>query len=409
MGQKRHHGYLLRWLRLTPSALAVGFAGVVTGGLYLWHLGRFIGQGPAEAQAAATYGSLGNLLANPINLPYKFLDFVSLQLPFGSLAMRGRLTSALLALACALIFYLLARRWHGARNAIMATLLFVPSGWMLATGRHGSGLIMLTTMVLGLVYLASWVNNAENSGRLTVWYAAAVAAALTVPGGLWFVIAVSLIVLPKLRSSITRTSRWQLALGSGLLLAALALVGTAIARQPELLWQWLGLPADWPDMVIIATQAAGAAGFLLARGPFMPEIWLAHTPLLDAATAALFILGTVFYIQHHGNARVRLLLAFSAIGVILIALQGTAALAYLVPVAYLVAATGIAYILHSWQNVFPRNPFARGLAFCLIAVMTVSVAGYHTQRYFIAWRNSPDTITEYRSTEGNLKASNLIQ
>jgi hypothetical protein len=126
MGQKRHHGYLLRWLRLTPTAIAVVAAGVVTAGLYLWHLGRLIGQGPAEAQTVATYVSLSELIDNPLNLPYKLLDFICLQLPFGSLAMRGRLASVLLAFLCGLIFYWLAQRWHGTRNAVLATAIFVP-------------------------------------------------------------------------------------------------------------------------------------------------------------------------------------------------------------------------------------------------------------------------------------------
>jgi uncharacterized protein (DUF58 family) len=141
----------------------------------------------------------------------------------------------------------------------------------------------------------------------------------------------------------------------------------------------------------------------------MPEIWLAHTPLLDVASSAMFILGAIFYIRHFGNARVRLLLTFGLVSAVIIALQGAAALAYIVPLVYLVAATGIAYILHSWQRVFPRNPFAYWLSVGLLATLTVSVVSYHTQRYFVAWRNSPDTRLEYAAPEGNLKASNLIQ
>lgn len=396
-------------VRLRPQTWYAAVAVAAAATLYLFHLGRFIGQGPAELQAVAASGSLGSLAANPINLPHKLLEFIALQLPFGSEAFRGRLGSVLLALLAGACFFFLVQRWHGMRNAVLATALFVTSSWMLQTGRFGASLVLFSFLVLGLAALAAWIANAEARGSTVIWIALAGAAALTVSAGIWFLLAVILIIRPQLLDHITAASRTQLAVAGGILLAGLAVVATAVARDPQLVRQWLGLPAELPMLAMMAKYAAASLLFVVGRGPFMPEVWLAHTPLLDAAMTAVFVLGVLFYAKRHANARVRLLMSFAAISAVLITLNGAPALAYLVPIVYLVAATGLAYLLHQWLQVFPRNPIARGLAFTLVAVLVTTTVSYHTQRYFIAWRNSPDTAEAYRSDDSDLQAANLIQ
>lgn len=395
--------------RLMPQQLLAALAVAAVALLYMVQLGRFIAPSVTERKLALVNGDLSNLLSNPVNLPYKLLDLVMLHLPFGSAALRSRLASAIIALLCCGLFYVLARRWYGTRNGILAALLFVPSSWMLHTGRFGAGLIMLTAVVLGLICMASWVSNTEADGKVIVWYAALCAVALTVPAGLWFVLATTLIVRAVIMEHWGQASKRQSLLAGILLLVAIAVIAVAAARDSAVLWQWLGLPAVWPEALVAAKQAVQSLSFSTLRGPFMPEIWLAHTPLLDAATTALFVFGTVFYMRHPGSTRVKLLALFTILSIILISLHGAPALAYLVPILYLVAATGLAALSHQWLKVFPRNPIARNSAIVLIALLTLVTAVYHTQRYFVAWRHSPDTIEAHRADDSALSRSNLVQ
>lgn len=395
--------------RVMPQQIVSAFAVAAVALLYLVQLGRFIAPSVTERQVAMVNGDLSNLIANPVNLPYKALDLVMLHLPIGSVALRSRLASAAIALLCCGLFYLLARRWHGTRNGILATLLFVPSSWMLHTGRFGAGLIMLTAVVLALVCTASWVSNAEADGKVVVWYAALCAIALTVPAGLWFVIATTLIIRKVLAEHVDEASGRQLLLAGSLLAAAVLIAAAATVRDTAVLGQWLGLPAVMPEWLILAKQAVQSLTFSALRGPFMPEIWLAHTPLLDGATTVLFIFGALFYLRHRSSARVVLLAVFALIAIALVSLHGAPALAYLVPLLYLVAATGLAALSHQWLKVFPRNPIARNSAIVLVAVLAVVTASYHGQRYFVAWRHSPDTAEAYRIDDSALSRSNLVQ
>jgi MFS family permease len=394
-----------------PRIVATVLVILAAATLFLFHLGRFISISPAEAQTAAANGMWRAIAGNPLNLPYKVLDFMALMLPFGSLEFRARLASALLALACGLVFFLLVRRWHGERNALLATALFVPSGWLLHTGRFGAGLVMITLMVLGMTAISAWLSAAEpdERGRPLIIYASVSALALLVPGGLWFVLASVAIVWLRLREHYEDAGRHSRLIAAGILFLALALVAMTLIRHPELYRQWLGLPAEFPGIVLLAKQAFGSVSYVFARGPFMPEVWLAHTPLLDAGSAAFLLLGGIFYLKHPGNARVRLLGIFSLISIVLMSVHGAPALAYLAPIIYLVIATGLTYLLHQWLTIFPRNPLARNLAYAIVGALVLTVMIYHTQRYFTAWRNNPDTITVYRLTDSALRRSNLIQ
>ncbi len=401
----------LRLRKVLLASLAIAAATV----LYTYQLGGYINLSPIEATVATNNSLLRNIAADPVNLPYKISDWVALHLPFGSFEARARLASVAIALACGGVFYWLVRRWYGSRNAILSTLLFLASGWMLQTGRYGTGLVMLSLMVLALIAVASLVSNGRPHGRTLLLYSAVCAAAMFVPGGLWFVLATTLVIRPKLAGHIKAARRFHLILASALTAtASIILMAGLIIRSGQAL-AWIGLPMQFPEALILAKQAIGGLSYLIVRGPFLPEFWLAHTPVLDVASTGLLLLGILFYFKNRSNARVQLLAAFAGISVLMIALNGAHALSYMVPVAYLTIASGLAYLSQRWFSVFPHNPFAGSLAYIAIGIMLISVGNYHAQRYFIAWRNSPDTLQTYQRP-GNVDShrapdqiSNLIQ
>ncbi len=371
-----------------------GVIGALVGAaiLYFFQLGSFISLAPSETAAMMTNRSLNAISATPLNVPYQLLDWFFLHLPVGSLELRSRLASAGLALVCGGLFYMIVRRWYGLRTAVLATALFVPSGWLLHTGRYGTGLIMLTAMVLGLIATASWINSGKDRSWMLPTYAIICGFALLVPGGVWFVAATTLILRKRLTTLWKSASQLQSVAVGGLAVSGIgSLVGGLILR-PEQAKLWFGLPAQLPELIPLAKQAAGSLSYLVARGPFLPDFWLAHTPALDIAASVLLLLGVLFYSRHRGNARVQLLASFTLTSVGLIALNGAIAVSYIIPLVYLTVATGLAYLLHQWFGVFPNNPFARYLALSLICVLVGCAGVYHTQRYFIAWRNSPDTL-----------------
>jgi hypothetical protein len=310
-------------------------------------------------------------------------------------------------LATAAVFYFIAKRWHGRLTAVYAVLIFAASSWLLQSGRVGSGEIMLVLMPLVLLLVASWLNTTEQHGRALVLFALVAALALFTPGMLWLLAAAVVLLGKTIRKHIQAADLNSKLIAGGLLVASLGGLIYTFLQDHGLVRAWLGLPATFDTPLVMLKQWVGSITYLTVRGPEMSGTWLAHTPVLDVATTGLLLFGVFLYRKHLQSLRTQLLIAFFAIGSILIALNGGIAIGYVIGIAYLVAATGLAYFQHKWFKTFPLNPLARGLATGLIVLLAVSIVVFHTQRYFVAWQRSPATQVIFQ--ESSTRRSDLVQ
>lgn len=390
----RRKKFQFDWGKISPLVLIGGALAIAIVGLYCFRLTHLVPVAPGEQTTIQTLSQPANLLDNPLLLPYKLLATILLQLP-GDPTRMVRLAAVVLSLTAIGLFYILARRWYGQLNGLAATVLFAASGWLLHSGRYGAGYVTLTLMVIGLLNLAVWVNSTENSNRAVLIFAAGSSLALFVPGGLWFILVATFICRESLAEHLKETGGRYLAASAAFFAITGAILGLAFARDVSLLQQWLGMPIDMPSVITAAKQATLSISGFTIRGPVLPEIWLAHTPLLDVAASTLIVLGLLFYRRHLRNPRTYLLGLFLIISCVLTALNGAAALSYGLPLMYLILGGGFAYLLHQWKKVFPRNPIAEAVALSLLGFLMICMITFHTQRFFIAWRYSP-TTTEAR-------------
>jgi hypothetical protein len=107
------------------------------------------------------------------------------------------------------------------------------------------------------------------------------------------------------------------------------------------------------------------------------------------------LLGVLFYAKHLQAPRTRLLGSMFILGAVLFALGGPVPFTVLVPIAYLFVVAGIAYLLHEWLSVFPRNPLARSLGYGVLALAVTLSCTYNLRAYFIAWPHSRTTVTTF--------------
>jgi|GEM_PF-1429268 len=361
---------------------------------------------PTELATVRLNSHFSTILQNPLNVVYKLLDFAWLQLPLRE-TVAARLASICFALIAAAAFYLLAKRWHGHVSAAYATVLFAASTWLLHVGRLGDGQIMLVLTPLALVFLASWLNTTEHHNRAILLFGLIAGLSLFTPGGVWFVAAVTALLSKVLLQHFKQAKKINGMLGLALFGLSLAFLSYTFVKNTGLVRPWLGLPAEFASPLTMLKQWAGSLTYLVGRGPDMDGSWLAHTPVLDVATTALLAFGVFLYRKHLQNLRTRLLLAFFVIGGLLTALNGAVALGFVIGMAYLVAATGLAYFQHRWFKTFPLNPLARGLAATLMVVLVACIVTFHTQRYFVAWQRSPATQEIFK--QSSTARSDLIQ
>lgn len=392
--KKRSSGSLIHVNRLQVIA---AFGLLATAVLLLIRLGSLPGRmSSSELQTYQSNHYIHNILHNPLGAPYNLIDYLVLHIPGHTVAV-ARLTSVALALIAALLFFLIMLRWHGKRTAWMASVLFATSGWLLHIGRLGNSDVLWLLIPLILILLSSWLTRTERSGTAIIVVGVLLGLMLFVPAAVWFVIAFVLLMSKDILRHFRNADAWQGATALGLVVLFALVMAYSLFRSPDLIRPWIGLPQVLPSyMSMLKVWASSLFVYPFFRGPFTPEIWLAHTPILDAFTTTMFLLGAYFYATHFKNVRTRILVVLALIGSVLTALNGPAGMSFIVPLAYLIAATGITYLLHQWLTVFPRNPVARYAGIALVTLAIATAASYHVIAYYVAWQHNPDAVATFQ-------------
>lgn len=380
---------------------------IVGAGIYLLlfsQLGSLLpAYSDAEVATANASRSLGAIADDPVNAPYKLTVFTYTYITDNRL-LATRLASATFATITIALFYLAVRHWHARRTAFLATILFACAGWFLHTGRFGTPDIMLPLSVLVLAICGYWIASNKRS-QLGFFVASLSAAALLYTPSVLLL----LLVVPLLRGRkdyrriFVYLKPWQqIACLSILLLGVVAPLAVMLSRNYETGITLLGLPTDWLPALDIARNAGQTLLSLFIYAPEQPATHLGNLPLLDVLTSVLVVLGMYYYIKVRSLARAKFLLAFLLIGVVLSSLGGPVSAAILLPVIYIIAASGLALLLAQWLTVFPKNPLARGVGITLIAVAVSVSAFYNLRMYFVAWPLTPETKQSYSRTHENL-------
>lgn len=376
----------LRSQRRSVSIVLVG--GVLSLGLLLVRLGSFTGGiSQSEFNFQQHYASLSVIAHNPVNLPLLLVHWlVGLWAPLNAFWLR--IPSVIFAgLALAAMAYVL-RRWYGIRTALLAYVLFACTAWLLHVGRLATVDVMYL-FALPMLYLAHVVlhNHTESRAAVYLWLVVQLTL-LYIPGGVWFVLLGAFLQRSEILEA---TKSFRSLLGRicvvlvGLALLAPLVVGLVVGSGKVIGLTLLGLPTTLPTISQIGHRAVDTLLFVAVRGNAPDALWLNNLPILDAFTAVAFLAGAYFYAKHWRASRTKLLVGSIFVGVILISLGGPITIGVIVPVLFLIVAAGIAYLLHFWFSVFPRNPLARGLGIGIVATAVAVSCVYGARQYFVAW------------------------
>jgi hypothetical protein len=274
--------------------------------------------------------------------------------------------------------------------------LFATGAWTLHVSRLASFdvlyLCALPTLLLMNVALQRRPNKAYAVyGNILLW-----GLLLYIPGMVWLLIINAYFQRKAILNGWRHFKRWWqhlLYLLAGAIWLPLLVQNL---RQSGALRLWLGLPADLAPPLTLLKHFVAVFVHLFIRGPQYPTLWLGKAPILDIFTLSMCLIGLYFYIKHWRASRSRLLGSFLLVGAILVALGGPVSLSLLVPLLYIVTATGITYLIQEWLQVFPVNPLARGLGIGLVALALVLACTYNLRAYFIAWPHNEVTRTVFR-------------
>jgi hypothetical protein len=364
--------------------------------MYLYKLGSLSG-GLSSGEITASTQPVGwhGIYHQPWFLPLKLARSVVFAIFPSHGQTLTRLPNILFGALSVGAFFVLARLWYGLRIAGFASLLFATSAWTLHVTRLASFDVMyfaaLPLLLLSLVAIRKYFNYSLIYLLIILTWLVL----LYIPGLVWLVLLTAIIQRGYVADGWHELEgKWRLLTVFGFLFI-LPLLIYRITNLTNLRY-WLGLPSHFAAPQEILKQLAAVPVHLFVRGPQYPDIWLGKAPILDIFVLCMCFAGIYFFIEHFDAFRSRVIFSYFVVGTILVALAGPVTISLLVPVAYVVAATGLAFLLHDWLKRFPLNPLPRTLGLSLITIAVILSSIYNVRAYFIAWPHNDATVTAFR-------------
>ena len=388
--------FLARYWRL--GALIIGVI-LVSTMLY----GRFLGSLPGgvsqeEVASLSTYSSFHGIIDNPLHAPLKLVAWALWHIPVHTAATL-RAPYALFAILSLVAFAYILKRWYGTRMAVLGVILFGTSSWLLHVGRVA--LFDISFLWAGVTLLALHLLFHAHADKIVVRFIWLIGmlCLLFVPGMVWLIVLNLILQRDDLLDSWDEIDTlWEKIVQPLILFITLAGIGFLIYRHPHLGLEWLGAPTNWTDWQGMLKRLANVGAYFVVRGPHQPSIWLGSLPILDAFGTIMLIAGILFYARHARSFRCILICSLFAVEALLVAILPVIRFSLLVPLVYAVIIGGLAYVLHQWLKVFPRNPLARGVGIALIAVLVCASSAYNLRSYFVAWPHNEQTRQTFTAT-----------
>jgi hypothetical protein len=370
----------------------------VMGGLLFFRIGSLLpGYSASEVQTYHASSGFRHIFEHPTDAPFTLVTHLMTLISEHSFLLT-RLTAVLFGLATLIAFWWLLQHWYDRRVAFFGTVLFGSSAWFLHTTRFGAPDVLMFLVVM-LIACGVWLKKSSNPIALFLCFGLGTAL-LYVPGMVWVVV-LGVIWQWRTIDRIFRSHLWLVTLGGLFLASALAPLGLALYRSPEIWKTLIGLPATgWPQLgEVLSNLYQIPMAFLFRYVDASPETWLGNLAILDIFSIAMLFLGGYVFVRHASLQRVKLMAWAMVAGITLVSLGGGVSLSVLVPFVYILIAAGVGLLCNRWFEVFPRNPIAHILGLVLVSLAVLTACSYQLRHYFVAWPRNPETRSVYTVPE----------
>ena len=379
------------WQPLLTAICGAGVAIFVLG----YKLGSMTpGYSAAELASLQGVGSLRAIAENPLFLPFKLGEYIVIKLGVDlPVVVRG--VSALIGFFCVWGFYLLLKRWHTRRIAILGTLMFLCSTWFLATARSATPSVLYIFNILSIIFIGALVHQ-KKASKTSLLLAAICAALLVYSPGMIWLLAIGVLWQFKGIVSLLKQNPVWLWLGASIIFGLLLVPAIyATYHNPRFILDVLAIPKVIVP-IEMAKRVVLVPAQLFVRGP-EGSYWLARLPFMDLFSGAMFAVGFYNYYLRFKLSRTQFLIWLSVVLIVLIAVLSVPTVTML-PIVYVIIAAGITLLLQQWFTVFPLNPLARNLGFAVMVLAVLASSWFQASRYFIAWRYNSVTQSTYTHT-----------
>lgn len=323
-------------------------------------------------------------------LPYHGLQKLSITI-FGVSNLAIKLPSLILAGLSIVMLYGVVRLWFRRNVAIITSAIAVTSAQFLLLAQLGTPAISYIFWTVAILFSTSILAHSQKYRSFWLIITSVLAAlSLYSPLGIYLIIALAVtsLIHPHARFIILNHSKIVLAICLALfsLLAAPLVLG--IVAKPELLIELAGVPS---------LSALSLEGAWHAIEPYVafyaPKAGIDLQPVYGLATALLMTLGAVrlFTAKYTAKSYIISLVSFFVFAGIFLQ---TLPPAYTFIPAMLLVAFAVNYLITSWYDLFPINPYARVVGLLPLAVLMFGVSFTELERYAYTYHyNSASAAT----------------
>ncbi len=371
-----------------------------------YRLGTLVpGVNEAESLNAVKSMDLSAILSSPVDFSYHLLQYIFIGI-LGPTALAMRLPGVFIGLATLGLFFHIVNSRFSKRAALVATFLLATSSWYLNYARLGTSSSLLIFFVLLLIFGATRLDDKYSLLRLLTLVAAA-AVSLYTPYFLYLLVAGIVFSVPSIKRRLKYITTRDLALGIGLFLVLIAPLAYSMIYDVDIAKVLLAIPDNLPTPIEYWQNVMSVVGHILWSSEALPVLHLGTLPMLEIFSVSMVALGLYHYDHELSRNLSRIVLGGLLVVILLLGMNGNQLdYALMLPFVYFLLAGGLVILFTQWNEIFPKNPIARVIAIIPIGILLVIVTGYHTERYFIAWPNTPEVVAQH--SEAYTKLEGLL-
>ena len=351
----------------------------------------------AEKLSTVTSDTLAPLTAiteaprHLIDAPYHLLQKASINL-LGVSALSIKLPSLILGGLAIFALHGLLRLWFRRNVALITSAIATSTGLFLFATQSGTPAITYFFLNVILLWTVSMLTRDKNTNSIWLIFAAATAAfSLYSPLQLYVIIGlvITCLIHPHARFVVFRRPLWAIISAAVAFIVIVAPLIAGIVTDPSIIKSLLGIPSE-----TIFTQARLEVltqeylGFWRPlNGNFIAPAY--GLGLILLATIGLYRLFTAKY-----TAKSYILTIWLILTVPIILLVPESASFTILPIVLLLA-FAIDYLIRSWYQLFPFNPYARIAGLLPLAVLMVGLSVPCIERMVYGYHYSPDVASAY--------------
>jgi len=324
--------------------------------------------------------------------PYYLLMHVLFSIDHNSV-FTFRLASAVVVIVSSLLLFIAIKINHRTFIAFLSSLIYMTLIPILIISHQALTISSQLLLIPAWLIVLNLIKKHPSFYSLLI-YILVLCLLIYVPGGIWF----SLILLAYCFEDLVNLIR-QLPLAQKIIAPLILLIFVApIAYRlafhfsNKVILKLVGYSLIHARLMQLILDYVKNIFFTLSSlfvyAKVRQSVTLGHLMVFPIAVSIIILIGVIYYLKHLNNRLSQLWFSLLLISLALVGL-GQMTIFLLIPLFIVTLSGGLSYLLKSWQQIFPYNPYARAGGIILILIGSLLICFYGLRGYFIAYKYDP--------------------